>query len=193
MQADYVASAQQLIELYLLDRQIIDPKHMTFETEQPAAKGVTQAGNLQSNGTAPNNPQSFAEQFVADQPAVVSAGADGGVRRDDPPQHGDHQANGQLAYGMDSITCRATKNDTASLACFLIYVIEAGKCHTDQLEIGTSFDNRPGKGAVAQQQDVSVPNILEQLGIGHASCVADEKAMAALFKEFLEPRSDRCF
>jgi len=50
MQADDIALAQQLIELYLLDRQIIDPKRVTFETEHPAAKGVAQACHLQPDG-----------------------------------------------------------------------------------------------------------------------------------------------
>jgi hypothetical protein len=46
MEADDVTPAQQLIQFDLIDRHIIDPKHMRFETQQPAAKGVAQAGNL---------------------------------------------------------------------------------------------------------------------------------------------------
>ena len=130
---------------------------------------------------------------MSDQLAVVSAGSDGGVRRDDPPQHGEHQANGHLTHSMDSIACLVTGYDTASPARFLIDVIKTGERHADQLEIGASFDYRPGKRAVAQPKDVSIPNNLKQLGIGHASCVANEKPMAALFKEFLEPGSDRYF
>ena len=56
MQADDVAPAQQLIELYLLDRHIINPENMMFETEYLATKGVAQAGNLQPDGAASNNP-----------------------------------------------------------------------------------------------------------------------------------------
>jgi hypothetical protein len=56
VQANDVTSAQQLIELDLLDRHIIDPKQMTFETEHLAAKSVAQARNLQPDGTASNNP-----------------------------------------------------------------------------------------------------------------------------------------
>src|SRR5271165_3344591 len=193
MQADDVAPAQQLIELYLLDRHIINPENMMFETEHLAAKGVAQAGNLQPDGTAPDNPKSLAKQFVADQSAIVAGGTDGRVRRDDPPQEGDHQPNGQLAYRMDSVTCRVMKNDTASLARVLIHVIDTGKCHADQLEIGASFDYRPGKRPIAQQEDVSVTYILDQLGIAQASCVADEEAMIALFQEISEPRPDRGF
>jgi hypothetical protein len=94
---------------------------------------------------------------------------------------------------MDSATCRVMKNDTARLARVLIHVVDTGKCHADQLEIGANFDHRPGKGPVAQQEDVSVTNILDQLGIGPASGVENEKAMTALFKEISEPRPDRCF
>jgi hypothetical protein len=55
MQADNVASAQQLIEFDLLDRHVIDPKHRICETEHPAAEGVPQAGDLQPNGTDSDN------------------------------------------------------------------------------------------------------------------------------------------
>src|ERR1700676_609450 len=118
---------------------------------------------------------------------MAAGGADGCVRRDDPPQQGDHQANGQLAYRMDSVTCRVVKNDTASLARVLIHVIDTGECHADQLETGASFDHRPGKPPVAQQEDISVIHTLDQLGIGQASCVGDKEAMTALFKEISEP------
>ena len=85
------------------------------------------------------------------------------------------------------------KNDAACLARLLVQVVVTGKCHADQLEIGASFDYRAGKRPVTQQQDVSVPDNLKQLRIGQASCIANEKAMAALSKEFLKPGSDRCF
>src|SRR6516162_9307014 len=143
MEADDVASAQQLIELDLFDCYIINPQPMAFETEHLAAKGVAQAGNLQPDGTASNNPESLAEHFMASQFAVVAAAADGRVRKHDPPRQGDHQANGQLAYGMHSVTCRVMKDDTASLTHFLIHVIDTGKCHADQLELGTGFDHCP--------------------------------------------------
>jgi hypothetical protein len=94
---------------------------------------------------------------------------------------------------MDSVTRRVMKNDTASLTGDLIHVIDTGKCHADQLEPGASFDHRPGKRPVAQQKDVSVTNIRDQLGIGQASGVADEKAVPPLFKELFEPRPDCCF
>src|SRR5271165_4296822 len=94
---------------------------------------------------------------------------------------------------MDSVTCRVMKNDTASLARVLIHVIDTGKCHADQLEIGASFDHRPGNRPIAQQEDVSVAYLLDQLGIAQASCVADGEAMTALFQEISEPRPDRCF
>src|SRR5271157_3603613 len=117
MQADDVAPAQQLIELYLLDRHIINPENMMFETEHLAAKGVAQAGNLQPDGTAPDNPKSLAKQFVADQSAIVAGGTDGRVRRDDPPQEGDHQPNGQLAYRMDSVTYILDQLGIAQASC----------------------------------------------------------------------------
>src|SRR5215469_11387884 len=94
---------------------------------------------------------------------------------------------------MDSIACRVMKNDIASLTRLLIHVVDAGKCHTDQLQIRAGLDYRPRKRAVAQQEDVSVPHILDQLAIGQASCVADEKVMTALFKQIFEPGPDRCF
>ena len=94
---------------------------------------------------------------------------------------------------MDSIACRVTKNNAASLARFFIDVINTGKRYADQIEIGASFDYDAGKQPVAQQQDVSIPDNLKQRRIGQASCIANEKAMAALSKEFLKLGSDRCF
>ena len=143
MQADNITSSQQLIEFGLLNRHIIDPKHMTFETEHPAAKGVAQPGNLQPDGTASNNPQSLAAQFVANQLAVGGAAPDGRVPCNDPPQQCDHQANGQLAYRMDSVTGRVMKNNAVSLTRVLIHVVYTGKRHADQLELGTGFDYCP--------------------------------------------------
>jgi hypothetical protein len=56
---------------------------------------------------------------------------------------------------------------------FLIHVIDAGKGHADQLEIGASFDHPPGKRPIAQQKDVGVTHLLDQIRIGQASGVAD--------------------
>ena len=41
--------------------------------------------------------------------------------------------------------------------------------------------------------DVSVTNILDQLAVGQAPCIGDEKAMTTPFKEIFEPRPDCCF
>jgi hypothetical protein len=86
---------------------------------------------------------------------------------------------------MKSIAFRVVKNDPASLTRVLIYVIDSGKCHADQLEIRASFDYRPRKRPIAQQEDVSVTDILDQVGIAQASCVGDKKVMTALFKQIL--------
>src|SRR5208337_2757344 len=136
-----VASAQQLIELDLLESHIITPEHVMLETEHTAPKGVSETSDLQPDMTTSNHPQGLAEQFVADQFVVVAAGANDRVRRDNPPQQCDRQANHQFAYRMDSVTCRIVDDDTASLARFLIHVIDASKCHTDQLEAGAGFDH----------------------------------------------------
>jgi hypothetical protein len=130
---------------------------------------------------------------VTDHFAVVSAGTDRRVGRDNLPQDGDDQGDGQLAYRMDRISRGVMKDDPASLARILIHVIDAGKCHANQLEVGASLDHCPGKRPIAQQENVSVTNFVDQIRIGHASCVADEQAMAALFKQILEPRLDRWF
>src|SRR5271157_2624737 len=73
MQADDVAPAQQLIELYLLDRHIINPENMMFETEHLAAKGVAQAGNLQPDGTAPDNPRVLPNNSLPTSPRLSPA------------------------------------------------------------------------------------------------------------------------
>jgi hypothetical protein len=56
MQADDVASAQQIIELDLFDRHIINLSGMTLETEDSAAKGIAQSRNLQPDGAASDDP-----------------------------------------------------------------------------------------------------------------------------------------
>jgi len=94
---------------------------------------------------------------------------------------------------MDSVACRVMKNDAACLARLLVHVVETGKCHTDQLEIGAAFYDRAGKRPVAQQQDVRVSDNGKQLGIAQASCVADGEAMPPLFQEIPEPCPDCCF
>src|ERR1700736_6135496 len=61
MQTDDIASPQQLIEPDLLDRYIINPEIMTFETEDMTTKGVSQTRNLQPDMTTSDNPQGLAE------------------------------------------------------------------------------------------------------------------------------------
>src|SRR5580692_12061587 len=98
---------------------------MTLKTEYPAAKGIAQSRNLQPNGAASDNSQSLAEQFTTGHFAIISARTDSRVRRDNSPQDGNDQAEGQIAYRMHRVTCSVLKNDTASLARFLINVIDA--------------------------------------------------------------------
>src|ERR1700730_423157 len=143
MKTDDVAAAQQLIKLDLLKCDIDGSENMMFETEHMTAKGVGQAGNLQPDMTASNNPEGLSKQLVADQFAVTTTGADGRVCSHDPPQQRDHQANGQLACRMDSVTCGILNDDTASLTGALIHVVDTGKCHADQPKLGASFDHDP--------------------------------------------------
>src|ERR1700722_17777374 len=140
MKTDDVAAAQQLIEFHGLKWQIDTSENMMFETEHMTAKGVGQAGHLQPDMTASNNPEGLAKQLMTDQFAVGTAGTDGRVCSNNPPQQRDHQADNQLAYRMDRVTCRVFNNDTASLTRFLINVINTGKCYADQLKFRASFD-----------------------------------------------------
>src|SRR5260370_39008975 len=57
MNTDDVAAAQQLIKLDLLKCDIDSSENMMFETEHMTAEGVGQAGNLQPDMTASNNPE----------------------------------------------------------------------------------------------------------------------------------------
>src|SRR5262249_35941571 len=104
-----------------------------------------------------------------------------------------YETNNQLPYRMDSIAGRVMNNDTASLTRVLVHVVDTGKCDADQLQIRAGLDYRPRKRPVAQQEDVSVPHILDQLAIRQPSSVGDEKVMTALFKQIFEPSPDRCF
>ena len=61
MQGDDVASAQQLVDLDLLDSHINIPEHVMFETKHMAAKGGSESSDLQSDMTASNHPECLAE------------------------------------------------------------------------------------------------------------------------------------
>ena len=157
MKGHDVAALHQLLQGDILDAHVqgLLPAGAGMG-DDPRAEGQEQPGGAQADGTGAHDAHSFAADLRATKGGAGAALPDGSVTGGHESQAGHRQPQGQLGYALSGIARGVGQGDALLPAGVQPHVVDAGKGHVDELQIGRAQDDRGGKGGVGNDDCVGV-------------------------------------